>query len=94
MEALECDVARLIALVSFPHPNVRYTLCDVGNNGRLVFDGLCVNWHQRQCMQERHNHHFGVEERSIPLLQTSSHESSTSKYLMGWVLRLYDGCGQ
>jgi hypothetical protein len=43
MEAYECDVAGPIALVPLPFANERYTLCDVANDGRLHFDGLCVN---------------------------------------------------
>ena len=43
MEALECDVARPIGLVLFPLADVRYTLCDIANDGRLDFDGLGVD---------------------------------------------------
>ena len=43
MEAFESDVAGPLALVLFPDADKRYTLCDVTNDGRLDFDGLCVN---------------------------------------------------
>ena len=42
MEAFECDVTGPIALVPFPVADKRYTLCDIANDGRLNFDGLCV----------------------------------------------------
>ena len=43
METFECDVARPIAVVPFPVTDKGYTLCDVANDGRLNFNGLCVN---------------------------------------------------
>ena len=43
MEAFGCDVAGTIAAVPIPFTDERYTLCDVGNDGRLDFDGLGVN---------------------------------------------------
>jgi len=43
MEAFKCDVAGPIAAVPIPAADKGYTLCDVGNDGRLKFDGLCVN---------------------------------------------------
>ena len=46
-------------------------------------------------MREQSNKHlFGVDERCVPLSQTNSDESSTSEYMMVWIPRLGDGCGQ
>ena len=43
MEAFECDVAGPIAAVPIPITDMGYALCDVTNDGRLNFDGLCIN---------------------------------------------------
>ena len=50
METFECDVAGPIAAVPIPVSDQRHTLCDVGNDGRLDFKGLCVNRGQRRFM--------------------------------------------
>ena len=46
-------------------------------------------------MWDEHDEHlFGIDEGCVPVLQTSSDESSTSEYMMGWMRRRGDRCGQ
>ena len=55
MEPLERDVTGPICFVSLTLANMCYTLCDVGNGGRLDLDGLGVNYRQHLCILEEPN---------------------------------------
>ena len=50
MKMFESDVACLVPNVPLPLADKCYTLCDVGSDGGLDFDGLGMNCHQHQCL--------------------------------------------
>ena len=68
--------------------------CNTLGDRRLNIDGLDVNGCQCQCMREQSNKHLFVDERCVPRSQMSSDERSTSEYMMVWIPRLGDHCGQ
>lgn len=95
IEALKRDVACPIGHVPFPLADMCQTLCDVGNDGWPNLDSLGVNWCQyRRMWEERNTYFFGIDERGVPVLQTSSDESSAGEFMMGYILRCDNHCGQ
>ena len=95
MEALKRDVAGLIAPIPFPLADICYTLCNVANDGRMDLDCLDFNQCRHRCQREESNtHRFSIDKRCVPVLQTTSDESSAGECVMVWILRGSDCCGQ
>ena len=79
MEMLKRDVACPIGRVLFALADMRYTLCDVRNDGWSNMDGL-VRWrHRQRTGGQSKKYLIGIGKGFIPMLQTSAHKSSSSK---------------